>query len=268
METKVVWQRADESRVYGTPRGKGDRACGLPGPAGHGRALRAICLAASCLVLLSATLRPAQTRAAGPVPPDFPKGLSFAAWWAGQYQEPGADLSLAALRTTGANWISLIVTAYQYHYDSTAIDYSSPHTPTDADLIHVITLAHEMGLKVMLKPHLDLADEAVSGKWRGDIGSGFTSEAQWAAWFSAYEAFIEHYAELAQDQGVEQFCIGTELLGTTQRAAEWREIAAGVRAVYNGPIVYAALHSGEEREITVPLGSTPPARPVLRSYPL
>ncbi len=250
MRGKVVWQRAVSARLFGTRRGGGSRTCRLPRAVGRGRALRAACLAAGCAVLLAATLRPAGTRAAPPVPPDFQKGLSFAAWWAGQYQEPGAALSLAALQETGANWISLIVTAYQEHYDSTTIDYSSPHTPTDADLVHVIALAHRMGLKVMLKPHLDLADEAVSGKWRGDIGSGFVGEDQWAAWFESYEAFIEHYAELAQAHGVEQFCIGTELLGTTHRAAEWRKIAADVRAVYGGPIVYAALHSGEEREIT------------------
>ena len=70
-------------------------------------------------------------------------------------------------RTEVLTLIEVAVTAYQDHYDSTAIDYTSPHTPTDADLVHVITLAHDMGLRVMLKPHLDLADEAVSGLWRG-----------------------------------------------------------------------------------------------------
>jgi hypothetical protein len=182
--------------------------------------------------------------------PPMQKGISFTAWWAGQYSEPGADLSLEALASTGANWIALIVTAHQDTYASTAIDFTHESTPTDADLIHVINKAHSLGLKVMLKPHLDLRDETATGYWRGDIGSGFMTEAQWSAWFTSYRNFIEHYALLAQTYGVDQFCVGTELLGTTHRAENWRAVIAGVRAIYDGPITYAALKNGEETSIT------------------
>ncbi len=180
----------------------------------------------------------------------FQQGMSFAAWWSGQYIDPGADLSLEALADTGTTWISLIVTAYQDTPTSTTIDRTSASTPTDAELIHVITLAHSLGLKVMLKPHLDLRNEQENDWWRGDIGPTFTSEPQWAAWFTAYRGFIEHYARLAETYGADQFCVGTELLGTTHRAADWRAVVAGVRAVYGGPLTYAALHSGEETSIT------------------
>lgn len=254
MQAKVVWQRIqqhnDSKAQLGTRSTGRTRTCSLSIRVGRGRVLRIVGVVAIFLALLATVLRPAQTQADPQVQGDFQKGFSFAAWWAGQYLDPGADLSLAALQTTGANWISLIVTAYQDHYDSMTIDYTSPHTPTDADLIHVLSLAHSMGLKVMLKPHLDLLDELESGLWRGDIGTGFTCEADWEAWFDAYKAFIVHYATLAEAHGVEQFCIGTELLGTTHRAADWREIVAEVRAVFSGSIVYASLHSGEEVSIT------------------
>jgi len=180
----------------------------------------------------------------------FQEGISFAAWWSGQYSDPGADLSLELLASTGADWVALIVTGYQETYTSTTVDYSSVRTPSDDDLIHVINRAHELGLQVMLKPHLDLSDEVASGHWRGDIGSGFTTEAEWSAWFASYQGFIEHYATLAQAYGADQFCIGTELLGTTHRSDDWREIIGGVRALYDGPIVYASLHGGEETSIT------------------
>ncbi|MFB0534853.1 MAG: hypothetical protein ACETWR_07720 [Anaerolineae bacterium] len=178
------------------------------------------------------------------------KGISFTAWWSGHYREPGADLSLEFLTSTGANWIALIVTAHQETYTSTTIDFTDVSTPTDEDLIHVINKAHSLGLKVMLKPHLDLRDETTTGYWRGDIGSGFTTEAQWSAWFASYKDFIEHYASLAQTYGADQFCVGTELLGTTHRADDWRAVIAGVRAVYDGPLTYAALKNGEETSIT------------------
>jgi hypothetical protein len=178
------------------------------------------------------------------------KGISYAAWWSGDYVQPGADYSLELLRSTGADWISLIVTCHQETFTSTTIDCTQESTPRDDELIHVIDKAHSLGLKVMLKPHVDLRDEVVGGHWRGDIGSGFTTEAQWSAWFASYRNFIEHYATLARDHGADQFCVGTELLGTTNRANDWRAVIAGVRAIYKGPIVYAALKDGEETSIT------------------
>ncbi len=178
------------------------------------------------------------------------KGISYATWWSGDYAKPGADYSLELLSSTGANWISLIVTGYQANYLSTTIDRTSAHTPTDAELVHVIHQAHSLGLKVMLKPHVDLLDES-NGFWRGDIGDGFTTEALWSAWFASYRSFIEHYAQLAKDNSADQFCVGTELLGTTRRRpADWRALVAGVRAIYPGPLVYAALKEGEETSIT------------------
>jgi hypothetical protein len=69
-------------------------------------------------------------------------------------------------------------------------------------------------------------------------------------WFASYQSFIEHYADLASAHGADQFCVGTELLGTSERATEWRKVVAGVRTHYGGPLVYAANHSGEETELT------------------
>jgi hypothetical protein len=178
------------------------------------------------------------------------KGISYAAWWSGDYIQPGADYSLELLRSTGADWISLIVTCHQEAYTSTAIDCTHESTPRDDELVHVINTAHSLGLKVMLKPHVDLFNEVEGGYWRGDIGSGFTTEGQWSAWFASYRSLIEHYARLAQDYGADQFCVGTELLGTTPRANDWRAVVAGVRAIYHGPITYAALKGGEETSIT------------------
>ncbi len=178
------------------------------------------------------------------------KGISYTGWWAGEYQRPSADLSLQRLATTGADWIALIVTAHQDGPAATTINRLHDPTPTDADLIHVIQNAHNLGLRVMLKPHLDLPNERETGIWRGYIGTEFTKESEWAAWFAAYTDFIVHYAKLAQQHGADQFCVGTELLGTTHREEDWRRVVAAVRAVYDGPLVYAALHGGEETSIT------------------
>ena len=173
------------------------------------------------------------------------KGMSYATWWSGEFDEPGADRSLESLAATGSTWIALVITGYQQTHTSTTIDFHSERVPADEELIHVIHRAHELGLKVMLKPHLDLEKEWVEGFWRGDIGTEFSTEAEWSAWFSSYREFITHYATLAQTYGADQFCVGTELRGTTTREADLRQVIADVRDLYHGPIVYAALHSEE-----------------------
>ena len=99
------------------------------------------------------------------------KGISYATWWSGLYSQPDADLALANLADTGADWIGLIVTQYQDDISSTTIEPTMA-TPADADLIQVISQAHSLGLKVMLKPHVDLANDPTH--WRGQIGEGFT----------------------------------------------------------------------------------------------
>ena len=169
------------------------------------------------------------------------KGMSFAAWWPGLYSSPDSDQALVELKEDGANWISLIVTRYQDTIASTMI-YSAPGTPTDEDLVHVINQAHSLGMNVMVKPHLDLANDPMH--WRGDIGQGF-SEGDWTSWYTSYKSFINHYAQLAQTAGADQFCIGTELVSTEYRSAEWQSVVVGVRGLFSGPITYAANQGSE-----------------------
>jgi hypothetical protein len=171
------------------------------------------------------------------------KGISYASWWPGLYSEPDADLALANLADTGANWISLSVTQYQDTLNSTVISPTAA-TPTDADVIHVITQAHGLGLKVMLKPHVDIANDPKNLLWRANIGQDFT-EAEWNAWFASYRDFINHYAQLAQTYGVDQFCVGTEFISSESRATDWREVITGVRSYYSGPLTYAASQGDE-----------------------
>ena len=191
----------------------------------------------------------------------FQKGIAFAAWLPfdapryGLYTPPGADQSLKNLATTGANWISLVVCCGQETRASTTIFRTQPRTATDSELLHVITLAHSLGMRVMLKPQLDFSNDPTH--WRGHIGTVFTSEAQWQDWFTSYQGFINYYATFAQRAGVDMLCIGVELGGTTHREGNWRRIVQDVRQQYKGAITYASLCSsgsglphGEEERIT------------------
>ena len=167
---------------------------------------------------------------------EFQKGIAFTGYWGDAYAGSAARRALADLRATGATWVEILVTATTPSVRSTVIDRLGPSTPTDASLRSIIAYAHGLGLKVLLKPHIDPAH--VASQWRGEIGLSF-DETQWSAWFAAYGDFIVHYAELAEQTGVEQFSIGCELDGTVRRETEWRAVAAAVRSVYGGVLTYA-----------------------------
>jgi len=182
----------------------------------------------------------------------FQKGVSFTAWEKGVYSLPDTKWVLEnQIRPLGATWISLVVQCYQETRTSTEIDCQSEWVPADDELLLVVQIAHANGLRVMLKPSLDLSNDP--DHWRGEIDFG-TSETGWRDWFTAYSKFITHYAQLAQDWGVDQFCVGTELYdnsigGPATRTQEWRKTISQVREIYKGPLVYAANWGGEEQTI-------------------
>lgn len=182
------------------------------------------------------------TTAACPKTPDgagsegFQRGIAYTGYAATAYEGSGPLLALDELVPTKASWISVLVTGYQETIHATSIDFAGPGTPGDASLERIIAHARARGLKVMLKPHVDLTGDP--DHYRGEIGPGFT-DADWAAWFASYRPFILHYAALAERTGCELFCVGCELGTTAVHAPEWREIVAAVRAVYAGPLVYA-----------------------------
>jgi len=163
----------------------------------------------------------------------FQKGFSYAAWWNSTFLQEESDISLANLDRTGTEWVSLVTTWYQDGESSTEIKPDKDSTPSDESIIHAIDTIHSLGMKVMLKPHVDLYND----EWRGEIW--FDDEADWNKWFNSYRNFICHYASLAEQNGVEQFCVGCELVKTTARE-EWFDVIKDIRENFSGQITYAA----------------------------
>lgn len=166
----------------------------------------------------------------------FQKGMCYATWDRDQYLSPYSDKSLEALAETGTNCISVVVTWYQRNAQTPQIS-PNDNTPTDKSLVHVIRKARGLGLAVMLKPHVDLI-ETEDGQWRGSIF--FYKEEEWDKWFRDYKKFITHYAKLAQANGVDMLCVGTELSGTIEQKDRWIDIIHSVKDVYSGQLTYAA----------------------------
>jgi hypothetical protein len=162
------------------------------------------------------------------------EGYAAPIWDDFDYGEASFVSDLADIAATGAEWVTLVPTWYQSAPESSAIYPEQPgRTTTDEALIAAIVEAQELGLDVMLKPHLDLVD----GGYRGGIDPDSTQQ-----WFEAYGEVILGYARLAEQHGVPQFVVGTELAGTSSDTGRWRDLIAGVRQVFTGSLTYAANH--------------------------
>ena len=179
--------------------------------------------------------------AAAPSPVERQRGV---AWVGGREIVTAADLE--PLRAAHVNWIGQTPFGWQRGLASTEIRRSGSGSSgertwwgeSDAGLAATARLARAAGVRTLLKPHLWLAG-AAPGQWIGDIA--MASEADWAKWFSSYRAFLLHYAELAEREGIEALAVGTELkVSATTREADWRRLIADVRKVYRGELTYAA----------------------------
>lgn len=185
------------------------------------------------------TVGPTTTTEAPPEPPllaaELPQSGAAAPIWDddGYGTEDYAAL-LGRLAEAGARWVTIVPTWYQDGANSSTIYRETRgRTATDESLTIAVTEARSLGLKVILKPHVDIAGG----------GSRITIEpSSLEEWFASYEEMILHYAEMAETFEADQFVVGTELRGTTVHEEEWRDVIARVREVFSGPITYAANH--------------------------
>lgn len=173
------------------------------------------------------------------------KGASMFPLYNTHLSETSTKQSLQNLRATGANYVSFIIPYKQGDRWSTTV-YPAHNTPTDESLIEAINFAHSIGLKVMLKPHL----ETEWGEWRANINPGDRD-----AWFTSYGNMLEHYARIAEAHGVEDICIGTELIGMSSPSSngtnteQWNRVISNLRNIYGGKLTYSANWTDEVEKI-------------------
>ncbi|MGC0422972.1 glycoside hydrolase family 113 [Embleya sp. AB8] len=158
------------------------------------------------------------------------RGITLPSWNTDDYDNPQAGTYLRQIAATGAKWVTFTPTWYQDTVTDSAMR-TTKETATDGSLRNIIRLAHDAGLKTMVKPHVDLTKG-------GDRATIKPTDRN--TWFTAYEGFITHYAQLAAESGVEQFSVGTELAGTSPDGEHWSKVIAAIRGRYQGPLTYAA----------------------------
>ncbi|HEX9124618.1 MAG TPA: hypothetical protein VF984_14870 [Actinomycetota bacterium] len=171
-----------------------------------------------------------------------PKELT---WATSGYVGRGPEQAMANLADTGAGWVAIIPKWWQDDVASTQIHPLDPPVPTDEEIVQAIRHAHDLGLRVMLKPHLGFVHDPEH--WHGEIGTAWNDDpAAWDRWFASFRRFIIHFADIAEAEEVEQSSVGCELQGATRKAERWREIVRDVRDHFSGTLVYSANWGGEE----------------------
>jgi hypothetical protein len=166
--------------------------------------------------------------------------------WVGG-REVVTEKEIAALVKCNVTWISQTPFAFQRNANASPLftNFSSDRVwwgESDEGISKTTELARKAKIKTLLKPHI-----WVGNSWPGEIE--MKSDTAWQRWFRIYEKFIVHYAELAEKNKIEIFCIGTELHKTIGKEKEWRGIIAKIRSVYKGKLTYAANFHEEYEQV-------------------
>ncbi len=159
-------------------------------------------------------------------------GITHTSWQASEYQGTTGTASRQAIAATHANWAGLLVTWYMATKSANTIAPDAT-TPTDDAILAAIDEMQALGLKVMLKPHVDSHD----GTWRAQI-----TPTDPGAWWASYNAFMDHYTQIAARKNVGMLCVGTELasMSGSRYAGEWGSLISRIRGQYHGLLTYAS----------------------------
>ncbi len=159
-------------------------------------------------------------------------GFNFANWPNG-YGSPLAEESLGQLAKSGANWVALVPSIYMETAQSSAF-VAGDDTPNFSELDAMTRHTKSLGIKVALKPHVNVLD----GKFRG-----FINPRDPEVWFRNYKKICLYYARFAQERHLDLLVVGTELISMTQPRYQkyWQDIIKEARSVYSGPITYASF---------------------------
>jgi hypothetical protein len=147
----------------------------------------------------------------------------------------------------GANWVSFTPFGRVWDLAPTGVSptFELEHSENRAAVRRAIEQAHARGLRVLLVPHLWVE----TGGWRAEIDPG--GDAEWSRWAASYRAFLLGWAQVAADAGADMLSVGVELRSwlTTERAPSFLPILRDVRAVYPGPLTYAANWDDVDRTV-------------------
>ncbi len=117
------------------------------------------------------------------------------------------------------------------------VDGAGNSTVSDEGLRAAAAASRREGLRVAIKPHVNLVGETASRTTIDPAAS--TRDAFW----SDYHGRMLDYAELARDVAADWLVVGTELSKLTSRADDverWLRLIRAIRKTFDGKLVFAA----------------------------
>lgn len=158
------------------------------------------------------------------------------------YGTDGSRWALEEIHDLGANWTSVTPYATMISRDDVEVIpyFEYPVDELEHRIRATIRQAHDLGLKVLLIPHIYPWDWS----WRGEMNPGggpAGTDEGWASWFASYRDYLLAWADVASEERVEMLSLGVEF-----KTASWRFrdvfvlLAAEVRQRYDGLLVYSA----------------------------
>ena len=165
------------------------------------------------------------------LPGRWQRGINLTAFQPDAYGSREARRAMLTARAVGVERIALVPTWYMTDASSSEVFADPRKTPTDESLRRAAAVAHDLGVEVVIKPHVDVLD----GTFRGEI-----SPADRASWFRSYGEMIDRYASLAATSDAEALIIGTELTSMSLDSGAWGRLIDRVRKTYDGALSFAA----------------------------
>lgn len=143
---------------------------------------------------------------------------------------------LVPLKDIGVDYIKIVPYGFT-RMGKTNVTFNVPRQwwgEKKEGVLETIKLAKEKGMGVMLKPQI-----YIPGGWVGDLE--FKSESEWIEWENNYRKYIFYFLELAIEEEVDIFCIGTEFKKSVElRPQFWKQLIKDVRKEYCGMLTYSA----------------------------
>lgn len=167
------------------------------------------------------------------------KGMSFVA-----PPEVLDSIAFENVAATNTEWLSLMPYGF-VGKESSEFRFTRISDEIDGDIhqwwgerpegvIACIRMAKAQGLKLMMKPHMWIG----RGTFTGDFTLG--SEEEWQLFEKTYSEYLLQYAEISEEEGVEVFCIATEMhTMVKERPVFWLQLIKDIKSVYNGKLTYA-----------------------------
>ena len=138
----------------------------------------------------------------------------------------------------GANYCAVIPFGFMSDAEDPNLSYDTKwqwYGERKEGTIDAIQKLKEKGMKVMLKPQIWVGHGIFTGRIE------MKKKKHWKEFEKNYRKFILDFAELAENEGVEILCIGTELKRfTTNRVEYWEKLIGQIRDVYSGELTYAS----------------------------